>query len=127
MLVNIITCMHVTRVRTLTQQFHRDAKDEETVRELRSIAKELKNADLDVVQQVVMRELQKEQHVYFFQGRKALWCYLIGSPSSAFQELLKGGINKFCSLWINVRRVLTDTCVCSLRGTITVLLTLLPP
>ena len=46
----------------LTQQFHHDAKDEETVRELRSIAKELKNAYFDVVQ-VVVREVQKEQHV----------------------------------------------------------------
>ena len=46
-----------------------------TVRELRSIAKELKTADLDVVQQVVIREVQKEQHVHFFQDRKALWCY----------------------------------------------------
>ena len=72
-----------------------------TVRELRSIAKELKNADLDVVQQVVVREVQKEQHVHFFQDRKALWCYLIGSPSPAFRELLKDGINKFCSLYVD--------------------------
>ena len=42
------------------------------MRELRSIAKELKNADLDVVQQVVIREIQKEQHVHFFHDRKAL-------------------------------------------------------
>ncbi len=72
-----------------------------TVRELRNIAKELKNADLDVIQQVVVREVQKEQHVHFFQDRKALWCYLIGSPCVAFRELLKDGINKFCSLYVD--------------------------
>ena len=71
------------------------------MRELRIIAKELKNADLDVVQQVVVREVQKEQHVHFFQDGKALWCYLIGSPSPAFRELLKDGVNTFCSLYVD--------------------------
>ena len=36
-----------------------------TVRELRNIAKELKNINLGVVQEVVVREVQKEQHVHF--------------------------------------------------------------
>ena len=72
-----------------------------TVRELRSIAKELKNADLDVVQQVVIREVQKEQHVHFFQDRKALWCYLIGDSCVAFREVLKDGIDKFCFLYVD--------------------------
>lgn len=71
------------------------------MRELRSIAKELKNADLDVVQQVVVREVQKEQHVHFFQDRKALWCYLIGDSCVAFRELLKDGIDKFCFLYVD--------------------------
>ena len=55
-----------------------------TVRELRSIANELKNANLDAVKQVVVREVQKEQHVHFFQDRKSLWCYLIGDSCVAF-------------------------------------------
>ena len=68
------------------------------IRELRSFANELKNTDLDVVQQVVVSEVQKEQHVHFFQDRKALWC---GRPSVAFREILKDGINNFCSLYVD--------------------------
>ena len=70
-----------------------------TIRELRSIAKELKNVDLDAVQQIVVREVQKELHVHCFQDRKALWCYSIGSV--AFREPLKDGINKFCTLYVD--------------------------
>ena len=71
------------------------------MRELRSIAKELKNADLDVVQEVVVRKVEKEHHIHFFQDRKAMWCYLIGNPSPAFRELLKDGIYTFCSLYVD--------------------------
>ena len=70
-----------------------------TVREVKSIAKELKSADLDTVQQVVVKEVQKEQHIYVFEDKKALWCYLIGDPCVAFRELLRDGISKFCSLY----------------------------
>ena len=36
-----------------------------TLCELRNIAKELKNADFGVIQEVVVREVQKEKHVHF--------------------------------------------------------------
>lgn len=60
-----------------------------TVRELRNIAKELKNADLDVVQQVVVREVQKEQHVHFF-----IYAFLFGLPTNlkiATCDAISGG------------------------------------
>ena len=50
-----------------------------TVRELRNIAKELKNADLGVVQEVVVREVQKEQQVHFFRG---LYAFHFGLPTN---------------------------------------------
>ena len=71
-----------------------------TLGELRSIAKELSKADLDVIQEVVVKEIQKEQHIYVFADRKALWCYLIGERLTAFRDLLKDGVNKFCSLYV---------------------------
>ena len=59
-----------------------------TLSELRSIARELRKADIDVIQAVVVKEVQKERH------------YLIGEHSPAFRELLKDGLNKFCSLYV---------------------------
>ena len=82
-----------------------------TVRELRNIAKDLKNVDLGVskrseecqsrcrTKSCGERSVQKEQHVHFFHDRKALWCFLIGNSSVAFQELLKDGIDRFCSMY----------------------------
>ena len=70
------------------------------MRELRSIATQLKEVDLDVIQEVVVREVQKEQHIYVFEDRKALWCYLIRERATAFRDLLKNGMNKFCSLYV---------------------------
>ena len=45
--------------------------------------------------------MQKEQHVHFFQDRKALWCYLIGGPSATFRDLLKYGISNFYTLYVD--------------------------
>ena len=50
-----------------------------TVRELRNIAKELKNADLGVVQEVVLTKVQMEQHVHFFRGLSA---FSFGLPTN---------------------------------------------
>ena len=71
-----------------------------TIGELRSISKELKEADIDVIQEVVVREVQKEQHIYVFEDRKALWCYLIRERDTCFRDLLQNGINAFCSLYV---------------------------
>ena len=68
--------------------------------ELRSIARELRKADIDVIQAVVVKEVQKERHIYVFPERRALWCYLIRERSPAFRELLKDEVNKFCSLYV---------------------------
>ena len=69
-----------------------------TLRELRGIGNELKNADLSVTQEIVVREVQKEQHIYVFDDRKAL-CSIIGDRVVAFLELLKEGIDTFCLLY----------------------------
>ena len=54
--------------------------------ELRSIARERRKADIDVIQAVVVKEVQKERHIYVFPERQALWCYLIRERSPAFRE-----------------------------------------
>ena len=36
--------------------------------ELRNIVKDLTNVDLSVIQEIVVRDVRKEQHVYVFQG-----------------------------------------------------------
>ena len=64
-----------------------------TVCQLRNIAKELKNADLGVIQVVVVREVQKEKLVHFFEAYtlsvsspqpevSSLRCHLRGNSSS---------------------------------------------
>ena len=70
-----------------------------TLHELREIAKKLKDADLDIAQEFVIKEVRKEQHIYLFDDRKALWCYLTGDSTVAFRQLLKDGVNKFCALY----------------------------
>ena len=42
-----------------------------TLRELREIVKKLKDADLDIAQEFVIKEVRKEQHL--FDDRKALY------------------------------------------------------
>ena len=64
-----------------------------TVCQLRNIVKELKNADLDVIQEVVVREVQKEKLIHFFEAYTLsvsspqpevsnLRCHLRGNSSS---------------------------------------------
>ena len=45
--------------------------------------------------------MQKEQHIYVFEERKELWCYLIRERATAFRDLLLNGIKTFCSLYVS--------------------------
>lgn len=65
-------------------------------KELKTIAAHIKDADPE---ESVIRDVQKEQHLFYFEERKSLWCFLIGSSQQHFRFLLQDGLNTFCYLY----------------------------
>ena len=59
--------------------------------------KQLKEADLETIEELVIRGVEKEQHMHCFADRKSFWCYLIGNNGPAFRQLLQDGLFHFCS------------------------------
>lgn len=50
-----------------------------------SITNEVEEANLDVIQEVVVRDVHREQH---FLRVEELWCYLIRERATGFRNLL---------------------------------------
>ena len=65
-------------------------------KELQKIALRLKDADISILEGAVITEVEKEQHIHLCYDRKMFWTAMKCRPS--FNELLKDGLNEFCSL-----------------------------
>ncbi len=71
-------------------------------KELKRIAGQLTNVDLNIMEETVIAEVQKEEHISYFVERKSLWCYLINeSNKQNFRYLLQDGLDKFCLIYGN--------------------------
>lgn len=70
-----------------------------TKKERIAIVKQLKEADLETIEELVIRGVEKEQHMHCFADRKSFWCYLIGNNGPAFRQLLQDGLFHFCSIY----------------------------
>ncbi len=49
-----------------------------TLKQLKYIAEKLRRADLSTIEECVIKETKKEEQLWLFEERKALWCCLTG-------------------------------------------------
>ena len=70
-----------------------------TKRERKTIVTQLKEADLETLEETVIIGVKKEQHLYCFEDRQSFWCYLIGDSRPMFRQLVKDGLFHFCSIY----------------------------
>ncbi len=69
-------------------------------KELKTISSVLSNLDVEITEESIIRDVQREHHVAFFEERKSLWCFLIGNHNRPhFRSLVEDGVQKVCVLY----------------------------
>ena len=61
----------------------------------------MRGADLRTIEESVTKEAKKEEHLWIFDERKALWCFLTGEKRPVLRKVLKDGLLRFCTLYDN--------------------------
>ena len=66
-----------------------------TLKQLKYIAGKLRGADVSTIEECVINEAKREEHLWLFEDRKALWCCLTGEKRTVLRKLLTDGLLKF--------------------------------
>ncbi len=92
--MNIIKYTRVVNEMTRTKTCRLSKK------ELKTISSVLSNLDVEITEESIIRDVQREHHIAFFEERKSLWCFLIGNHNRPhFRSLVEGRVQKFCVLY----------------------------
>ena len=68
-------------------------------RDVRFVVRGLHGSDREILMAAVVKGVEAEHHIQYFDHRKQLWCYLNGKGKAQLAELLNISLLSFCTTY----------------------------